>query len=133
IRQLNCSLRIKAPRFLGAGGVFFSAALHGDAVEVPVGYVLQIIDRTGNNPGPSYRLQLLQPKDEIESFHGNWGRDNHVKFWFVGARFAGAGPHSPPDQSAWQGPGENMLCSTRWFSPHPGPTCEANFLSPRKA
>lgn len=133
IRQLNCSLRIKPPRFLGAGGVFFSAALHGDAVEVPVGYVLRIRDRTGNNPGPRYRLQLLQPNDEIESFHGNWGRDNHVKFWSRPARFAGAGPHSPPDQSGWQGPGENMLCSTRWFSPHPGPVCEANFLSPRKA
>jgi hypothetical protein len=126
IRQLNCSLGLKPPRYLGVGGLFFSSALHGDALEVPVGYVFGLRDRTGNNVGPShtYALRPLKPNDEIEGFRGNWGRDNNLKLWLRPARGGGAGPRSPPDQSAWKGPGQNMLCSTRWFSPRPHPKCK---------
>src|SRR5205085_223741 len=124
IRQLNCSLGLKPPRYLGAGGLFFSSALHGDAVEVPVGYVFGLRDRTGATAGQAYTLQPLEPNDEIESFRGRWGHDNKLDFLLQSPRVAGEGPRSPPDQSAWKGPGQNMICSTRWFSPRPHPGCD---------
>jgi hypothetical protein len=116
LRQLNCSLDLNPPRYLGLGSVFFSSALSGDALEVPVGYVAGLRDHTGNMKEQPYELVELQANDDIESFLGFWGRDNNLKFWQRPATKAGGGPASPPEQGAERAPGEKMLCSTRWFS-----------------
>jgi hypothetical protein len=129
IRQLNCSLGLTPPRYLGVGDLFFSSVLHGRDVEVPVGYVFGIRDRTGSEQRPGYKLQPLRPGDEIEEFHGFWGRDNNLKLWLGSPRAAGDGPHSPPDQPASRRPGRDMLCNDRWFKPRPGTDCVV-FLPP---
>jgi hypothetical protein len=76
---------------------------------------LTIKDRTGNEPGRAYTLRQLKPDDAIEAFPGLWGRDNRLKLLSLRA-VTGDGPCSPPDQSAWVGPGRNMLCSAWWPS-----------------
>jgi hypothetical protein len=129
IRQLSCSLGLTPPRYLGVAGLFFSKIVRGSDVEVPVAYAVKITDRTGDVPGPTYALLPLKPNDAIETFHGFWGRDNKLKLTSLGVRVTGDGPRSPPDQSAWVGPGRNMLCSDRWLSPAPGEACQV-FLPP---
>jgi len=117
VRDLRCSLGV-TPRYLGVAGLFFSPAVDGPAVEVPVGYLAGLTDSTdGARPGPVPRLVPMRTTAAITSFAGRWARDNNLGVPGFGSSQPGPGPPSPQTQAPAKTPFQSMLCSTPWLAP----------------
>lgn len=124
VRQLRCSLGL-VPRYLGVAGLFFSPAVDGSRLEVPIAYLIGLRDRTARaRPASALKLVLLDSTPAIESFSGNWGLDNNLSPFGIGRLRASAGPPAPQTQGPWETPFKSMLCNNHWLSTPSEPRSE---------
>jgi hypothetical protein len=125
IRQLRCSLGV-TPRYLGIAGLFFSPAVDGTRIEIPVAYVIGLHDKAnGARSIPMLPLLPLDATPQIASFKGNWGLDNNLSFYDVGRLRASAGPGAPQLQGPSLTPFHSMFCAHQWLGRPSSPRSEA--------
>lgn len=128
VRQLRCSLGV-TPRYLGVAGLFFSPAVDGSRVEIPLTYLIGLRDDAdGTRPVPTPRLVWLDTAHDIRSFRGYWGLDNNLSPLQTFRQRVSAGPQAPQLQGAWAAPFPNMLCNNRWLSTRSIPRSETAWI-----
>lgn len=124
VRQLRCSLGV-TPRYLGVAGLFFSPAVDGSRLEIPVAYLIGLRDDArGVRRQPTLRLLSLATAHDILAFDGNWGLDNNLSPLQVGRLRSSAGPLAPQEQGPWRTPLPSMLCNGHWLSTRSVPRSE---------
>lgn len=117
VRELRCSLG-GTPRYLGAAGLFFSPAVDGTSLELPVDYLLGIRDHTAQVPSsPMPRLIALDSTPVVSVFNGSWGPDNNLRLFGHFLVRPSAGPQAPEQQPVSQKPFHSMLCNSGWLNP----------------
>ncbi len=128
VRELRCSLGV-TPRYLGVAGLFFSPALDGSRLEIPLTYLGGIRDLAdGARPVPRLRLISLATAEPILSFSGTWGLENNLSpFGIIRTRIS-PGPRAPPAQGAWGTPFRSMLCNPGWLSRQAVPRTETAWV-----
>jgi hypothetical protein len=115
VRQLRCSLGL-TPRYLGIAGLFFSPAVDGSRLEIPLAYLAGLRDHAnGARPVPPPKLVALDTARAINSFRGYWGLDNNLSPFGILRLRASAGPPAPQTQGSWITPFRSMLCNGRWL------------------
>jgi hypothetical protein len=115
VRQLRCGLGV-TPRYLGVAGLFYSPALDGTRLEIPVAYLAGLRDQAdGRRPTPPLRLVRLDTAGDVISFDGNWGLDNNLSPFGIVRLRSSAGPPAPQTQGPWSTPFTSMLCNARWI------------------
>jgi hypothetical protein len=118
VRELRCSLGL-TPRYLGVAGLFFSPAIDGSRIEIPLAYLIGLHDTAARYrlaPGP-VKLVPIDSTPAIGSFKGHWGLDNNLNPWGLVRLRSAAGPDAPQNQAPWKTPISSMLCNRRWLSP----------------
>jgi hypothetical protein len=119
VRQLRCSLGV-APRYLGVAGLFFSPAIDGSRLEIPVAYLIGLRDAAGpRRPTSTPTLLPLHSANEIPSHVSYWGLDNNLSPLQIGRLRSSAGPPAPQRQGPWDQPFKSMFCNDRWLSEDP--------------
>jgi hypothetical protein len=128
VRELRCSLG-GTPRYLGAAGMFFSPAVNGTSLELPVDYLLGIRDHTAHFSSASTpHLIPLDTTPAVSAFAGNWGPDNNLTLAGIGRLRTSGGPQAPEEQPVSRTPFHSMLCNSAWLNPGgdlPGWVCRA--------
>ncbi|MGZ6616362.1 MAG: hypothetical protein ACXVFQ_18265 [Solirubrobacteraceae bacterium] len=128
VRELRCSLG-GTPPYLGVAGLFFSPAVDGTSLELPVDYLLAIRDHAVHiQSTPTPRLIPMDTTPAVSAFDGNWGRDNNLRLFGIGRIRTSAGPQAPELQPASKKPFKSMLCNSSWLNPGghlPGWVCRA--------
>lgn len=115
VRQLRCSLAL-TPRYFGVAGLFFSPAVDGSRLEIPVAYVSGLRDHTSRiQPLPLPKLVPMGSVPAISSFKGAWGLDNNLRLFGLWTQATSAGPPAPPTQGPWTHPFLKMLCNNHWL------------------
>jgi len=125
VRQLRCSLGL-TPRYLGVAGLFFSPAIDGSRIEIPLAYLVGLHDTAdGYRPAPGpLKLVWLDSTPAVNSFKGHWGLDNNLSPWSLVRLRSSAGPDAPQNQGAWKTPVSSMLCNGTWLSPGTPAFCQ---------
>lgn len=130
VRQLRCSLGV-TPRYFGVAGLFFSPAVDGSRLEIPVAYLIWLRDNAdGARPESTLKLLSLDTAHDIQSFDGRWGLDNNLSPLQIGRLRSAAGPPAPQQRGAWQTPFSSMLCSGHWLSTRAVPRSETAWTCP---
>jgi hypothetical protein len=116
VRQLRCSLGT-APPYLGVAGLFFTPAIDGASLELPVDYLLGIRDHEHD----AYRATLgrLIPLDttpQVSNYKGAWGPANSLSIGSLKIT-TGSGPPAPKTQLVATQPFAHMLCNAAWLNP----------------
>jgi hypothetical protein len=128
VRQLRCSLGV-TPRYLGVAGLFYSPALDGSRLEIPVAYLAGLRDQADRaRRAPLLRLVRLDTAHAIVSFDGNWGLDNNLSPFGIGRLRSSAGPPAPQTQDPWKTPFNSMLCSGSWLTTEAAPRSEPAWI-----
>jgi hypothetical protein len=116
VRQLRCSLAM-TPRYFGVAGLFFSPALDGSRLEIPVAYLGGLRDQTSRiRPTPPLGLVAMDAVPAIASFKGAWGLNNNLSLFGSSPVAESAGPPAPQTQGPWSYPFSKMLCNGDWLS-----------------
>jgi hypothetical protein len=127
VRQLRCSLGV-TPRYLGVAGLFFSPAVDGSRLEIPVAYLIGLRDdANGARPESTLKLLPFDTATDIQSFAGHWGLDNNLSPLQIGRLRSSAGPPAPQLQGPSRTPFDSMLCSGRWLSTRAVPRSETSW------
>jgi MFS family permease len=119
VRQLRCSLGVQ-PRYLGVAGLFYSPAVDGTSLEVPLAYVIGLHDTTARKvPVRTPRLLPFDRTPAIQSFDGAWGLDNNLTLTplRLGRLRSSAGPPAPQYQGPSTSPLGSMFCKASWLHP----------------
>ena len=123
VRQLRCSLGL-TPRYLGVAGLFFSPAIDGSRVEIPLAYLIGLHDTAdGRRLAPPLKLVSIDATPAITSFWGRWGLDNNLSPWGLLRLRSSAGPPAPQTQAPWMKPVSSMVCNNTWLSPQDPAFC----------
>jgi hypothetical protein len=101
---------------MGVAGLFFSPAVDGSRLEIPVAYLGGLRDHTSRiAPTLPSKLVAIDGVPAITSFRGAWGLDNNLSLFGLVTRATSAGPPAPQTQSTWQYPFLKMLCNRDWL------------------
>lgn len=123
VRQLRCSLGL-TPRYLGVAGLFFSPAVDGSRIEIPLAYLIGLHDTAdGHRRAPPLKLVSIEATPAITSFTGRWGLDNNLSPWGLLRLRSSAGPAAPQTQAAWTRPVSSMACNHTWLTPQDPAFC----------
>jgi len=68
VRQLRCSLGL-TPRYLGVAGLFYSPAIDGSRIEIPLAYLIGLHDTAdGRRRAPPLKLVSIDATPTVTSF-----------------------------------------------------------------
>jgi hypothetical protein len=118
VRQLRCSLAV-TPRYFGVGGLFFSPALDGSRLEIPVAYLIGLRDHTSRiQPTPWLKLVSTDvlPPAKVAKY---WGLNNNLSLFGSSPLAVSAGPPAPQTQDPWTMPIRKMMCNADWLKAPP--------------